>query len=215
MPTLVLEWNTKNVELMLGALGNVLLRPERFMKACFAQAQFSYMENFIQKGRPVRWKDWATLTIKIKENRQKWTGKSPGDLLRDSGRLMAALGQANGAMDPGSPAGGDGYYQITDNEMTAGVIVDYAAKQNYGDPGGEPITEQVREHPYHRHAMSNVKSRKAYKPRRGMVEAHVRHTFTRPIPARPFLGWQQEDADLLAGILGQIINEEVAKVGHA
>ena len=154
--------------------------------------------TFAAGGRPDPWEQLKPSTI---ARRRKGRSGAVGiaQILQDTRHLLLSV-TAKSAKDS--------IRIITPLMLVMGTRVSYGPKHQYGDPGGEKVTEQVKRHRRKRHrrhvevrrtATSITTASQIVKAH--WVRAHTRVVVTKRIPARPFVVVQDEDIDKIIEIL--------------
>ncbi|MDD5395163.1 MAG: hypothetical protein PHE17_19245 [Thiothrix sp.] len=175
--TISLAIDASGINKIAEKMAMINANPEPLLLIAIQVGQTSVHRNFVALGRPTPWAPRKPLTEKILENRY---GYVKGVLLRVTSHLMAATGL-------GGQVGADGVLRVEGNTAYLVNNTPYAAKLHYGDPGGEPYVETVKQH-----------QRISPKGNVYTVKAHQRNAITRPIPPRPFMMWQKEDGEDVA-----------------
>jgi len=178
-----------NVEGWAKVMGEISGNPEPLLLIAMQVGQSKTQYRFANFGPG--WAPRSPVTEKILEH------KRPGSI----GVLMYITGRLANATGLGGQVGTDGVLSISGNSAYLINNVPYGFKLQYGDPGGESYIEIVQEH-------QRISSRgRVY-----VVRAHTRNAKTRPIPPRPFLYWDQEDADDIGAYCKDYIEKKLRAV---
>lgn len=184
-----IEFRDREVQRMMSGIirrGGDLRTP---LTRLSAHMEHSTAETARVEGRPTRWKPLSPVTIARRRKGKKGMGAIGGRIriLQDTGLMMQSVtARARGSLR-----------QITRSMLRFGTTVKYAAKHQFGDPGGQRIQEQVRA------------SRRAIIARGGRtyarwskVKAFTRTVTTKPIPIRKFLNWLRGDVTEAGRLIG-------------
>lgn len=153
----------------------------------------SFQKNFDAGGRPDAWEPWSEATLEIRER----MGVSGGNILVRSGSLRRAMGQLN-------------IWRIT---KTTAIITDLPANVWYGaihQAGYEAGSMKSR---IARHggdagaALQSLIDEQKMAMRTGTT---VKTAGAAPIPARPFVMFQDEDEDDVTMVFLEWLEERVA-----
>lgn len=154
----------------------------------------SVQHNFIQQGRPTRWKPLAPMTLAMRRGK----GSSSAQILRDTGRLMNSIN-----------------YKVENDQVKIGTNVPYASIHQFGSTIRKPAyTERVKDHT---RKITSVFGKKVT-AKSVKVKGFTRNmpAKTVKVPKRKFLMYQKEDLkaieDLFTGHIDKSLKNKTGAI---